>query len=51
MIEIDLSKVKPEVETIWTVITIFTDGKQFDDVRSAYCRLVDETSHKEFCRF
>lgn len=31
------------------MITVYTDGKQFDDVRGAYCRL--HSNGQEFCRF
>ena len=50
-IEIHLSQIQPEVKFIWAVICVFTGGKQFDDVKGAYCRLYDPKTSKEFCRF
>jgi tellurium resistance protein TerZ len=50
-IQIFLDKVHQSVDTIWPVITIYTPGKQFDDVKGAYCRLMDHDSKAEICRF
>ena len=50
-IDIDLSKVSDQVHTIWPVITIYTNGRTFDSVSGAYCRLLDKNSRREFCRF
>ena len=51
VIEILLNKINPSVKYIWAVITIYTDGKTFFDVKGAFCRLFDKNSNKEFCRF
>ena len=50
-IDIDLSKVSSKVQSIWPVITIYTNGQTFDGVSGAYCRLLDKSARKEFCRF
>jgi stress response protein SCP2 len=51
VINIHLPQISKNVETIWPVITIYTDGQQFDDVKNAYVRIVDPKSRNEFCRF
>ncbi|KAL4508061.1 hypothetical protein ABPG72_021434 [Tetrahymena utriculariae] len=51
VITIRLDKVEAKIKCIWSVITIYTGGKQFDDVKGAFCRLVDPKSKKEFCKF
>ena len=38
------------VDSIWPVITIYTAGDEFDDVRGAYCRLYDPMTGQEFVR-
>jgi stress response protein SCP2 len=37
------------VDSIWPVITIYSNDKKFTDVKGAFCRLVDPED-KEFCR-
>lgn len=48
-IEIYMSKINQAVDSVWLVITIYTDGFQFDDVKGAYCRLMSDGF--EFCRY
>ena len=48
-IEIYLDKIQDKVDSIWPVINIYDNGKQFDDVDGAYCRLFQDKH--EFCRF
>jgi stress response protein SCP2 len=43
-IKIHLPNVSSNVQTIWPVITIYTHGKQFDDVENAYIRIIDPKS-------
>eukprot|EP01102_Stenamoeba_stenopodia_P020788 TRINITY_DN8234_c0_g1_i2.p1 TRINITY_DN8234_c0_g1~~TRINITY_DN8234_c0_g1_i2.p1 ORF type:complete len:355 (-),score=83.24 TRINITY_DN8234_c0_g1_i2:1180-2244(-) len=50
IIDIELSKVDKEINTIICVVTIFTEGLSFIDVANAYVRLVDTHKH-EICRF
>ena len=40
-IRIFLNKVNPNIDSIWPVINVYTAGQQFDDVKGAYCRLMD----------
>lgn len=51
VIKIHLPQVSPQVNSIWPVITIYTKGKQFDDVSKAYVRILDPKSKQEFGRF
>jgi len=51
VIKINLPQVSRSVTTIWPVITVYTKGKQFDDIKNAYVRIVDPQSKKEFMRF
>jgi stress response protein SCP2 len=51
VINIHLPQVSSNVETIWPVITIYSSGQQFDDVKNAYVRIIDPKSRNEFCRF
>ncbi|EAR95752.2 bacterial stress protein (macronuclear) [Tetrahymena thermophila SB210] len=51
VISIHLKQVDQKVETIWSCITVFTQGKSFSDISGAFCRLVDKRSKKEFCRY
>jgi tellurium resistance protein TerZ len=48
---IDFSKMHPNVDSIWPVITIYTAGDEFDDVRGAYSRIFDGITGAEFIRF
>ena len=44
VIKIHLPQISPQVNSIWPVITIYTKGKQFDDVSKAYVRILDPKS-------
>lgn len=50
-ISVHLDKLAPEVDSLWPVISIYTEGRQFDDVKGAYCRIYDDASNAEFARF
>lgn len=39
VISVDLSKISDDIESIWPVITIYNNGKQFDDVSGGYVRI------------
>jgi tellurium resistance protein TerZ len=49
-IMVDLSRVPPRIDQIVFLVSSFT-GQRFDDVRSAYCRLVDEATGQELARY
>ena len=49
-ISIDFSQIDARVDRIWTVITIYTYGDEFDDVRGAYSRIYDPKTNQEFVR-
>ncbi|EAR95746.2 tellurium resistance protein (macronuclear) [Tetrahymena thermophila SB210] len=51
VITINLKQVDQRVDTIWSVITIYSQGKNFSDVSGTFCRLVDKKTNKEFCRY
>lgn len=51
IIEIDLKKVNPEINTILCVVNIFNEGKTFVDVKGAYVRLTDSSTRAEICKF
>ncbi|KAG8466605.1 hypothetical protein KFE25_007984 [Diacronema lutheri] len=40
-----------EIDAIFLVVNVFTDGATFSDVSSAYCRLVNADSDQELGRF
>ena len=48
---IDLANVNPRIHSIWPVVTVYTSTKNFSHVEGTFCRLVDVSSGKEFCRF
>lgn len=49
VINIDLSKVAPEVSEIVISATVYEDGKTFGNVSSAKITVVDEDSDEELC--
>jgi stress response protein SCP2 len=51
VIDIELGLIPENVESIWPVITIYTSGKNFSQVSGAFCRMLDKSTGKEFCRF
>ncbi|KAL4508238.1 hypothetical protein ABPG72_021611 [Tetrahymena utriculariae] len=51
VITINLKQIDKIVDTIWSVITIYSLGKNFSDVSGTFCRLVDKKTNKEFCRY
>jgi len=51
IIKIHLPQISQNVQSIWPVITIYTRGKQFDDVKNAYVRILDPKLKREICRF
>jgi len=50
-ISVNLKNLPEEVTTLLFVVNVFTGGKTFKDVKSAYVRLVDSTTSEERCRF
>jgi len=50
-ITINFDKIPHNVDSLWPVVTIYSRGNQFDDVKGAYARLVDSNTKKEFCKF
>ena len=46
-----MDKLPDEVDSIWPVITLYTDGFTFKDVKGAYCRIIDEKSKSEFVKY
>ena len=51
IVNIHLSKVSDEVDTIWLVIKPFTILESFDTVRNGYISIMDPNSKDVFCRF
>lgn len=51
IIDVYLDRMPEEVDSLWPVISIYTEGSQFDDVKGAYCRIYDAASKAEFARF
>ena len=51
VITINFVKLKPNVDSIWPVITIYTAKDQFDDVSGAYGRIFDAKTEAEFIKF
>lgn len=58
VVKINLVNIPNNVLSIWAVINVYTNGKLFDDVSGAYCRLFvlpgDENKQiagSEFCKF
>ncbi|ONI44224.1 hypothetical protein AN641_01215 [Candidatus Epulonipiscioides gigas] len=54
IIQIQLSKVNPQVQKIAIVITIndaVANGQKFGDVRNAYVRVIDKRDEKEIVKF
>jgi stress response protein SCP2 len=51
VIDINLEKISNDVYSIWPVITVYTNGKTFNNVSGAFCRILDSNTHKEFCHF
>jgi stress response protein SCP2 len=50
VINVDLSKLSPKVQSLVFVVNSFS-GQKFTDVRNAFCRLVDDNSNQELVRF
>ncbi|KAL4508235.1 hypothetical protein ABPG72_021608 [Tetrahymena utriculariae] len=51
VLTIKLKQVDQRVDTIWSIITIYSENKAFNEVSGVFCRLVDKISNKEFCRY
>ncbi|EAR95749.2 tellurium resistance protein (macronuclear) [Tetrahymena thermophila SB210] len=51
VLTIKLKQIDQRVDTIWSVITIYSQNKAFNEVSGAFCRLVDKKTNKEFCRY
>jgi histone H2A len=50
-VTVNLKTLPDEVTTLLFVVNVFSSGKTFKDVSSAYVRLVDSTTGEERCRF
>lgn len=50
IVRVDLSKVPPEVAHLIITVNSYR-GQTFDEVDNAFCRLVDEATNKEICKF
>ena len=51
-ITISLREVSQEVDSIWIVFSLPNKAHSFtSDVKNAYCRLFDDFSESQFCRF
>ena len=50
-IYLNLDKLDEDIDSLWPVINIFAEKKNFGDVRGARIRLCDAISMEEFCRF
>ena len=51
VITVNLDKISKNVDSIWPIINIYTDQMTFYDVKGAFCRIIDNKSNKEFCRY
>ncbi len=50
MILVDLTRIPPHISTIVFIVTSYR-GHTFEQVKNAFCRLVDTTSSAELARF
>jgi len=50
-ITVNLKSLPEDVTTLLFVVNVFSSGKSFKDVRSAYVRMIDCTTNEERCRF
>jgi len=48
---VNLSRIGPQVQQVFFVVNIYTPGKSFRQVAEPYCRVVDEASSSELCRY
>eukprot|EP01006_Ploeotia_vitrea_P024512 TRINITY_DN57328_c0_g1_i1.p1 TRINITY_DN57328_c0_g1~~TRINITY_DN57328_c0_g1_i1.p1 ORF type:complete len:1132 (+),score=171.60 TRINITY_DN57328_c0_g1_i1:287-3397(+) len=44
VIDVSLKNVSPEVSFLFFVVTVYTEGNNFSEVKGAYCRLLDVTT-------
>ena len=51
VITIHKENLPKEVESIWTVITIYTSGLTSLNIKGAFCRIYDETTNAEFVKY
>ncbi len=47
---VDLTRVPPHVKTLVFVVNSFT-GQNFSQIENAFCRLVDQQTHREIAKF
>ena len=50
-ITLNLERLDPRIDSLWPVINIFAEKKNFGDVRGAFFRITDGISGEEFCKF
>ena len=48
-IKVNLTTLPAKVDSVWPVINVYEHGKQFDDVKGAYCRI--QSGGSELIRF
>merc|ERR1712232_738874 len=50
-IKVQLGRVSPQVQQICFIINIYSKGKTFRNVANPYCRVIDQQSQSELCRY
>jgi stress response protein SCP2 len=50
-IDVNLKKLSNKINTLIFVVTLFTPGATFAEIEDAYCRLIDSSTKKEYCRY
>merc|ERR1712054_520660 len=47
----NLARIGPRCHSVFFVVNIYTGGKNFTQVANPYCRVVDDASGSELCRY
>lgn len=50
-IRVQLSRIPPQTTQVFFVVNIYTPGKTFQRVSNPYCRVVDDSTGSELCRY
>ena len=50
-IDLDLRRVSAKTNTLLFVVTVFSPEGNFSTVEDAYCRLLDQGTNQEYCRY
>ena len=45
VITIKLHEIDQNIDSIWPVVTIYERNKHFNDVKGAYCRIIDNDTN------